>query len=137
MASCGRPGPAARKRISNAPLRDLVHVYQSQATLQRTALDDLDEIWEYHPTATALIVFRAYQPDDIVRAALDGDYLPPGVSRHIVHGRAIRVNYPMIDLRDAYTPLERKNEALRRWTQDKIAARRVRFYAESTFQFDE
>jgi hypothetical protein len=122
---------------SNAPLRALVHVYQSQATLQRTTLDDLDQVWHYHPGAIALVTFRAYQPADIMRAALERDYLPPGVSRHIVQGRAVRVNYPMLELRDAYTPLERKNEALRKWTQEMIAARRVRYYAESTFQFDE
>lgn len=127
-------GPGAQ---SNAPLRALVSAYQTRATLQRTVIEDLDDIWEYHPTAAALVVFRAYRPEDIMHAALEGDFLPPGVSRHIVHGRAIRVNYPMIELRDPYTPLERKNEALRRWIQDKIAGRRVRYYAESTFQFDE
>jgi L-serine kinase (ATP) / ParB family transcriptional regulator, heme-responsive regulator len=127
-------GPDAR---TNAPLRDLVQSYQTRATLQRTALDNPDQVWEFHPTAAALIAFRAYQPEDIMRAALDGDFLPPGVSRHIVHGRAIRVNYPMIDLRDPYTPLDRKNESLRRWLQEKVAARRVRYYAEATFQFDE
>ncbi|MFN8379029.1 MAG: hypothetical protein U0452_10195 [Anaerolineae bacterium] len=122
---------------TNAPLRALVSTYQSRATLQRTVIEDLDEVWEYHPTAAALVVFRTYRPEDIMHAAQEGDFLPPGVSRHIVHGRAIRVNYPMIELRDPYTPLERKNDALKRWIQDKIAARRVRYYAESTFQFDE
>lgn len=129
--------PAGPNAAGYAPLRALVHAYQSRATLQRTALDDLDEIWEYHPTGMAVVKFRAFTPDDIMRAAQTGDFLPPGVSRHIVHGRAVRVNYPMLDLRDPYTPLERKNEELRRWTQEKIAARRVRYYAESTFQFDE
>jgi hypothetical protein len=122
---------------TNRPVRTLVYAYQKRATLQRTALPDIDQIWDYHPTGAAIIAFRAYQPEDIMQAAVTGDFLPPGVSRHIVHGRAIRVNYPMVDLRDAYTPLERKNESLRRWVQDRISARRVRFYAESTFQFDE
>lgn len=129
-----RSGPGA---ATNAPLRDLVRTYQSRATLQRTTLDDLDQVWHYHPNAVALVTFHTYQPEDIMRAALEKDFLPPGVSRHIVYGRAVRVNYPMIELRDPYTPIERKNEALRRWTQDMITARRVRFYAESTFQFDE
>ena len=127
-------GPDAR---TNSPVRALVQIYQQRATLQRTALTDPDEIWDYHPTGAALIAFRAYKPEDIMRAAVTGDFLPPGVSRHIVHGRAIRVNYPMLDLRDPYTPLERKNESLRRWVQERIAARRVRYYAEATFQFDE
>lgn len=134
---CWAVMPAGAHPSNNAPLRALVSAYQSRATLQRTTLDDLDQVWQYHPNAVALVTFRACQPDDIMRAAQDGDYLPPGISRHIVRGRAVRVNYPMIELRDPYTPIERKNEALRRWTQEMIAARRVRFYAESTFQFDE
>lgn len=129
--------PTSTATEDNQPLRALVHTYRSQATLQRTTLDDPDQIWHHHPSAIALITFRTCQPADIMRAALTKDYLPPGVSRHIVQGRAVRVNYPMLELRDAYTPVERKNEMLRKWTQEMIAARRVRFYAESTFQFDE
>ncbi len=134
---CWTVRPAGPNAAGYKPLRALVHAYQSRATLQRTALDDLDEIWSYHPNGMAVVTFRAFTPDDIMRAAQSSDFLPPGVSRHIVHGRAVRVNYPMLELRDPYTPLERKNEALRRWAQEKIAARRVRYYAESTFQFDE
>lgn len=127
-------GPGAQ---SNAPLRALVNTYQSRATLQRTTLENLDEVWEFHPNASALVVFRPVTPDDVMRAAQERDYFPPGVSRHIVRGRAIRVNYPMVDLRDQYTPVERKNEVLKRWIQEKIEARHVRYYAEATFQFDE
>lgn len=129
--------PAGPDTRSNAPLRALVHAYRSRATLQRTTLDDLDQVWSHHPNAIALITFRACQPADIMRAALERDYLPPGVSRHMVQGRAVRINYPMLELRDPHTSIEHKNETLRKWTQEMIEARRVRFYAESTFQFDE
>jgi hypothetical protein len=59
------------------------------------------------------------------------------ISRHIVHGRAIRVNYPLDALCDPNTPLEQKNANLREWMQKKLANRQIRYYAEATYQFDE
>ena len=81
-------------------------------------------------------MFPAYQPEDIIAAALERAFLPPGVSRHIVHGRALNVNYPMERLR-AETPLEAKNDILQTWLREQYAARSIRYYAESTFQFAE
>ena len=45
-------------------------------------------------------------------------YLPPGVSRHIIHGRALKLNYPMNKLR-ADLPLEEKNQHLQQWIREE------------------
>ncbi|MCA9906825.1 MAG: hypothetical protein KC547_23380, partial [Anaerolineae bacterium] len=65
------------------------------------------------------------------------DFLPPGISRHIVHGRAIRVNYPLDALRDSSLTLDDKNARLQDWIRHRLASRAVRYYAEATYQFDE
>lgn len=121
----------------NAALRDVVKIYQQNAVLQRTAISEPDEIWELHPDATALVLFPEYQPADIITAATHRAFLPPGISRHIVHGRAIRLNYPMDALRDQITPLAEKNQTLKHWIQQRLANRQIRYYAEATYQFDE
>lgn len=62
---------------------------------------------------------------------------PPGISRHIIHGRALLVNYPIDALKDTTTTLQEKNDALFAWIQMRLAHRKIRYYAETTYQFDE
>jgi L-serine kinase (ATP) / ParB family transcriptional regulator, heme-responsive regulator len=121
----------------NRILRQVVRLYQTQAILDRTAISKPHEVLPLYSEAIALVVFPNYQPEDIVAAAKEKAYLPPGISRHVVHGRAIRVNFPMEVLRDGTATLEDKNEALSEWMERKFANRQVRYYAEATYQFDE
>jgi hypothetical protein len=121
----------------NATLRAIVSIYQQNAVLHRTAMNEPEDIWTLHPNAIAILIFSDYQPADIMAAARHQAYLPPGVSRHIIYGRALRVNYSLDALRDQNIRLGEKNEALHTWMQQKLAHRQVRYYAEATYQFDE
>jgi hypothetical protein len=121
----------------NAALRNVVGIYQQQATLHRTALTDPMRIWHLYPDAIALILFPQYQPEDIIGAARYRAFLPPGISRHIIHGRALRLNYPLKILYDTKISLGEKNNTLQNWLRERLANRSVRYYAESTYQFDE
>ncbi|MDE2859228.1 MAG: hypothetical protein OXN94_15390 [Chloroflexota bacterium] len=120
----------------NSTLRRVVESYHRHATLYRSPLTDPDQIWSLYPCAIALVMFPRYQPQDIIDAATKEAFLPPGVSRHIIHGRALKLNYPMRKLREE-SPLEEKNRELKQWLQRKLAERSVRYYAEATYQFDE
>ncbi|MFN8373496.1 MAG: hypothetical protein U0694_11560 [Anaerolineae bacterium] len=121
----------------NEVLCAFVRLYQQKAKLHRTAVKDPQDNWELFPDGIAMVVFPHYQPSDIIAAARYKAYLPPGVSRHIVHGRALSVNYPLELLRDEHTSLDEKNQALKVWIQNKMANRQVRYYAEATYQFGE
>lgn len=129
--------PVENTHERNAALRQVVSIYQRNATLQRTALAEPSDIWPLHPTAIAIVEFPHYQPADIIAAARYKAYLPPGISRHIIQGRALKVNYPLALLRDETTSLSDKNEQLRKWVQKKLATRQIRYYAESSYLFDE
>jgi hypothetical protein len=129
--------PVETTHERNAALRHFVGIYQRNATLHRTAVAEPARIWPLYQDPVALVFFPHYQPADIVAAAEQQAFLPPGISRHIVHGRAIRVNYPIDLLRDTTTTLSEKNAALQRWTEQKVANRQVRYYAEATYQYDE
>lgn len=121
----------------NAALREVVRTYQRNAVLSRTPLSEPDDIWKYYPEATALMLFPGYEPQDIIQAVRYKAYLPPGISRHIVQGRALHVNYPMAVLRDTAASLEEKNEQLKAWMAERLMNRQVRYYAEATYQFNE
>lgn len=121
----------------NTALRALVAAYQQRATLQRTIEHDPRTIWRQFPTAAAAILFQTYTPDDIIAAVRERAYLPPGITRHIVHGRALRVNYPLARLYAPDETTEDKQAELDQWLREKLASRQVRFYAEATYQFDE
>ena len=128
--------PAADLKQRNAILRQLVDAYHRQATLYRTALSDNAQIWSLFPSGIGLVVFPDFSSDDIIAAALHGAYLPPGISRHIVQGRALNLDYPMRALREDL-PLQAKNDALQAWLREQYASRGIRYYAEATFQFAE
>jgi hypothetical protein len=129
--------PVENTHERNAALREVVGVYQSNAILHRTALHEPEDIWPLHPDGIAVMAFPNYQPPDIIAAARYEAFLPPGISRHIIYGRALRVNYPLDVLRDEKMKLAGKNEALQNWMHQKLANRQVRYYAEATYQFDE
>lgn len=129
--------PAETIEERNFTLRHLVNIYQRNAKLSRTALHDPTLIWPQFPAAIALVIFPDYKPQDIVEAALNHAFLPPGVSRHIIHGRALKLYYPLVRLMDTSVSLEDKNAVLQEWIRGKLANRGARYYAESTYQFDE
>lgn len=129
--------PVENTHERNAALRQVVQIYQQHATLQRTTLAEPSEIWLLHPTAIAIVEFPHYQPADIIAAARFNAYLPPGISRHIIQGRALKVNYPLDILRDPAVSLSEKNEQLQAWVQKKLTNRQIRYYAESSYLFDE
>ena len=121
----------------NQTLVKIVDVYRHRATLNRTAITDPTVIWRLYPDAIALVLFPPYEPEDIIAAAEHHAFLPPGVSRHIIQGRALRLNYPLAYLQDTETSIEAKNQHLDDWIREKLGNRSVRYYAESTYQFDE
>lgn len=121
----------------NSVLRMAVRIYQHNAKLFRTVLGESSQVWSLYTKAIALVKFPRFQPEDILNAAKHGAYLPPGISRHIIHGRAVRLNYPMDWVRDPDTPVNVKNEMLQSWLAQKVQNRQMRFYAEATYQFDE
>jgi hypothetical protein len=120
-----------------ATLRTLVDTYKRSGTLNRINTDVISKAREMYPQAVAVVVFPHYEPVEILVAARDGLKLPPGISRHIIHGRAMRLHYPLEEFAENGDTVEQKNEKLKAWTQDRLAERKVRYYAESTYLFDE
>lgn len=120
-----------------AILRQMVDTYKNRGTLNRISTDSISAARKMYPDAVAIVVFPHYHPAEILVAARDGVFLPPGISRHLIRGRAMRLNYPLVALSENGQTLEEKNADLQKWIQARSAEKRVRFYAEPTFLFDE
>ena len=121
----------------NALLCQIVAVYQRNAVLYRSVLDKLSQAREHFPDMVALLRFPRVTFRDIITAAREKAWIPPGVSRHIISGRALRIYYPVRHLGEDGRSAGQKNEDMQEWLRQKLARREVRFYAESTYQFDE
>jgi len=117
-------------------LCDLVNSYKGKADIFRASND----IWEiqkpFYPDISALVVFPRLRPVDILHAAQNDYRIPSGITRHIIPARALNVNIPIGILMADWT-LERKREWMHNWWMERMAANAIRYYAESTFSFNE
>jgi L-serine kinase (ATP) / ParB family transcriptional regulator, heme-responsive regulator len=118
-----------------AALRRLFAAYASRARIVRAAPSE----WRarLHSGASEVaVVFPVHAKDDLVQLAQSGAVLPAGITRHIIPGRALRVNAPLSLLRNPQ-PLAEKQAWVEAWLQERRSERGVRYYAEPTFLFDE
>lgn len=119
-----------------AALNDVVHAYEGKTELYRVSGTSLEQRVADPKRVGAVMVFPRYTPDEIIRLALSGAKVPMGITRHIIPGRALRVNLSL-DVLESAQPLQEKNAWLDGWLQDKIKNRSVRYYQEPVFLFDE
>jgi hypothetical protein len=132
VSVAGGTSPEERVTLVN----DMVGLYVRRAQVYRTIGDDLDELLEEYPDLSAVVVFPCYTCGEIMRTALNGAKLPMGVTRHAISGRALGLNVDLVML-DSDIPLEQKNLWLTNLLKNRIKNKRVRFYPEAVFRFDE
>jgi len=118
-------------------LNALVDTYRGEARIYRTDTDLLDHVLPFYDEITAIVVFPRYTPVEIMALAREGYFLPTGITRHVIPGRALHINLPLSILADTTQSLEEKNRWLQQWIKERMASHGVRFYQESTFLFDE
>jgi hypothetical protein len=117
-------------------LHAIVRAYRGKADIFRASND----IWEiqkpFYPEITALTIFPRLQPEELLETAKNGEKVPSGITRHIIAERALNINIP-IGILMADWSLERKRAWLDDWWMERMAANAIRYYAESTFSFNE
>lgn len=117
-------------------LQAVVDTYLNEGHLHRTNLSGLEPMTTLYPELSAAVIFPHYEHVEILDLAEAGLPVPTGITRHVIHGRALRINYPLSEL-GTDLPLEQKNERLVAWVREQFGKKRVRYYAESTYLFDE
>ena len=117
-------------------LNHIVDVYRGKADIFRASND----VWEiqkpYYPDIIALVVFPRLHPEDIIEAARNAERIPSGITRHIIQARAININIP-IGILMADWSFKRKKEWMDQWMMERMSVNAIRYYAESTFSFNE
>lgn len=117
-------------------LTQVVAAYEGRGEMYRVAHTDVERLLAENSRLSALVVFPHYRPEEIQYLALNKAKLPMGVTRHIIPGRALRINIPL-DILESDQPLEQKNAWLDDWVRTKMREHRVRYYQEPVFLFDE
>ena len=129
-------GDGADPVVAAETLTRIVALYRGRDRIYRVEDgDDLDALAaDYGPGS--LVLFRPFAKNEILLIAGLGGRLPTGITRHVIPGRALRVNAPLDWLAgpsDTAVKQARLDASLRqRWLEHG-----VRHYAESTFLFDE
>ncbi len=121
----------------NELLNALVRLYQDRVPYTRVTSDSLAQARRQHPEVQALVVFPRFDPAEVIDLAGGGEYLPAGITRHLIRWRALRVNIPIAMCEDAAMTLDQKRAWLERWTAERLTKREVRFYQEPTVLYDE
>jgi hypothetical protein len=117
-------------------LNEIVDSYKDRARLDRTNSRDVNLLGQIYPQFSGLVIFPNFKIEDVMQLASKGYLLPSGLTRFTISPRALHLNYPLEELASD-APLEVKNQRLNTWLQERLEHKRVRFYAESTFLFDE
>lgn len=120
----------------NRLLNALVDTYKDRGRLHRVMSEELEEVKALYPEMAGLVIFPQYDTSEVLELAQEGELLPAGLTRHLIQGRALRINYPLIELKSSES-LEEKNARLKAWLVKKLATKEVRFYGETTYLFDE
>src|SRR5262249_47583954 len=99
----------------NELLNALVHLYQDRVPYIRVTSDSLSAARKQHPEVQALVIFPRFDPAEVIDLASAGEYLPAGITRHLIRWRALRVNIPVALCEDPKRTLDEKQAWLRDW----------------------
>lgn len=119
-----------------AYLHGLVDTYKTRGFLDRTSETRLSAFEGIHNELAGLFIFPPFDVHMVLHMAGGGNVLPTGLTRFTISPRALHLNYPLHELSSA-KPVEYKEAYLRRWIQERVKKKAVRYYAESTYLFDE
>lgn len=130
----GMDGGDISERLSR--LTEFVRLYEGHFRRERTTTSNLNGLSNVYADMNCLIVYPQFSVSDVIEVASSGQLFPSGLTRFLISPRALHINFPLAMLADR-SPVEEKRRALEEWIRQRVEQRRVRYYAESTFMFDE
>jgi hypothetical protein len=117
-------------------LNALVKSYADRTFMDRTTSYQVKHLRELYKELSGLVLLPPFGVEDILCLAGEGCLMPAGSTRFTISGRALHVNFPL-GILSGNQSLEEKNYQLQEWLQDSLSRKRVRYYAEPIFMFDE
>jgi hypothetical protein len=120
----------------NATLSSLVDSYVGRWRVSRTHHHRVDAVGWSFPDWSAVVEFPILTLDDVMKAAVSSDLLPPGITRFLVHERALRINVPL-HLLKTHESTAAKQLVLDEMLAARARDGRVRRYEETVFILDD
>lgn len=120
----------------NAALGAMVHGYMGRWTVSRVTDPSTESVARLFPDWAAIVEFPTLTVSNVLDAAVAEDYLPAGITRFIVEGRALRLNVDLAMLRGPASEAEKQRE-LDTLLADRAQEGRIRRYEETVFILDD
>jgi hypothetical protein len=117
-------------------LNALVNCYAKRTNMDRTTNYTIEPLQSLYVDLSGLVLLPPFRIEDVLYLASQGHLMPTGSTRFTISGRALHVNFPLSILNNGQ-PLEQKSNRLQEWLQECLSDKRVRYYAEPIFMFDE
>jgi len=117
-------------------LNELVKSYAHRTLMDRTTNYKVTSLHGLYKDLSGLVLLPPFEIGDVLCLAGEGCLMPAGSTRFSISGRALHVNFPL-GILSSDLSIEEKNAQLQEWLQDSLARKRVRYYAEPIFMFDE
>jgi len=118
-------------------LNILVHCYEGKSMIHRTEEATHKAFHGLDRHMRTLIVFPSLTKLGVLNAIARGQFLPSGISRHLILKRALRIYLPLSVLKSRRMTIRQKQARADRLIQDLYEQGKVRFYPEGIYLFDE
>lgn len=120
----------------NATLSSLVAVYVGHWPVSRVTDADAAKAGSVFEDWAALVELPTLSVDEVMGAAVGADLLPAGITRFLIPGRALRLNFDLSILEEEGT-VEQKQRRLDELIEQRSREGRVRRYEETVFIYDD
>jgi len=117
-------------------LNSIVGIYKGKYVFNRVLGDDYKDLKKEYPKDNVLFVFNKFVHRDIVNVTKMRLYVPSGITRHIIQGRALRVDIPLEWLNGEFS-LTVSNDKLKKLIQERMPLGKIRYYNEPTYIFND
>jgi hypothetical protein len=114
----------------------VVAITRAASNRDRVSYTNMRDLAGNYPHFSALICYKGFSKQEVLRLALAGTRFPSGVTRFSVPKRALSLRVPLRFLKRRNS-LEQKQTELQEMIRSAIEAKRIRFYEEPTFYFDD
>lgn len=114
----------------------VVDVLKAGTTRDRVSYTNMADLSHNYSNLSALVCYKGYSKAEVLEYARKGKRFPSGVTRFSIPKRALSLCVPLTLLRDRDS-LEGKQARVDMLIDNKIRQRKIRFYGEPTFYFDD
>ena len=117
-------------------LRHVVEALKSGSTRDRVSYTNMPDLARNYSNLSALVCYKGFSKTEVLEYATRGRRFPSGITRFSVPKRALSLCVPLTLLRERDS-LEAKQARIEEMIEHKIRQRKIRFYEEPTFYFDD